>query len=123
MKKGPEYICAACGWRHLREPQRSSSGGASNEICPSCGFEPGFTDDEQGFSFEQWRLKWVQSGMQWFSKGVERPADWNAIVMLQGLLNRKRPVIPPIRLRKAAELRNNKDSTPPSAGPKSKKKR
>ena len=54
----------------------SKRGGASYEICPSCGFQFGVTDDDQGFSYEQWRKTWRAGGMQWSSK-QPRPADWN----------------------------------------------
>ena len=106
MKDQGQNICAACGWRHLKEPQRAASGGASYEICPSCGFESGFTDDDQGISYEQWRAKWVEAGLQWSSKGLTRPVEWNPMVQLHALLKRKRPVIPAIRLRRAAEKRD-----------------
>ena len=103
--KTPGNICCACGYRYLRLPQLSASGGASHEICPSCGFEPGFTDDEQGLSFEQWRAKWVAGGMSWFSAGQARPPHWNPVRDLHGLMNRKRPVLPAIRVKRAEELR------------------
>ncbi len=108
MKKG-HHICAACGWRNLELPQRSSSGGASHEICPACGFEPGYTDDDQNISYEDWRQQWVAGGLKWFSSSVPRPADWNPIVNLHSLQSRKRPVIPVIRLKRAAELRSRGD--------------
>lgn len=103
--KTPGNICSACGYRFLKLPQLSASGGPSHEICPSCGFEPGYTDDEQGLSFEQWRTQWVERGMAWFSSGQSRPADWNPVRDLHALLTRKRPVLPAIRLKRAAELR------------------
>jgi len=103
--KTPGNICCACGYRHLKLPQLSASGGASHEICPSCGFEPGFTDDEKGQTFEQWRAQWVAKGMAWFSSGQARPVDWNPVRDLHALLSRKRPVLPAIRLQRAAELR------------------
>jgi hypothetical protein len=120
MKHPGQNICAACGWRHLKEPQRSASGGASNEICPSCGFESGFTDDDQGISHEQWRATWVEGGLTWFSKGIARPAKWNPVTQVHSLLQRKRPVIPVIRLQRAAALRNGDGAAiePVAAAPK-----
>ena len=107
MKKTGNNVCAVCGWRHLQLPQRAASGGASHEICPACGFESGFTDDEQDFTYETWREQWVKSGFTWFSKGTPRPTPWNPMLNLRALLNRKRPVIPAIRMRRAAELRSD----------------
>jgi hypothetical protein len=69
--------CAACGYPHLRAPQRSASGGASHEICPSCGFEPGYTDDDQEITPAAWGKQWKAKGSVWYSKGIPQPADWN----------------------------------------------
>jgi ribosomal protein L37E len=69
--------CAACGYPHLRAPQRSASGGASHEICPACGFEPGYTDDDQEITPAAWGRRWKANGSAWFSKGIPQPADWN----------------------------------------------
>jgi hypothetical protein len=109
--KTPAHTCAACGYRQLRYPQRSADGGASHEICPSCGFESGFTDDDQGLTHQDWRTKWVTNGMPWFGKGTERPTDWNPMQDLVALNRRKRPVIPQNRLRKAID----KVSTAPTS--------
>jgi hypothetical protein len=102
--KTQQHTCAVCGWRYLNAPQRSTSGGASHEICPSCGFESGHTDDDQGFTYEQWRERWVALGLSWSSVGTPKPAGWNPVKDLHALRKRKRPVIPAIRLRKAAAL-------------------
>jgi hypothetical protein len=100
------HTCAACGYRYLQLPQRAPSGGASHEICPACGFESGFTDDDQGISYEDWRERWVAEGCRWFSESKARPKRWNPMQDMHALLKRKRPVVPPIRLERAAELRN-----------------
>lgn len=99
--KTQHYTCAVCGWRNLHSPQRSSSGGASHEICPACGFESGHSDDEEGFTYEQWRERWVASGLAWSSQGTAKPRLWNPMKDLHALKRRKRPVIPAIHLRKA----------------------
>ena len=72
--------CAACGYPHLRAPQRSASGGASHEICPACGFEPGYTDDDQEITPATWGKQWRSKGSAWFSKGIPQPADWKPAV-------------------------------------------
>lgn len=97
------HLCATCGYRHLKLPQRTSSGGASHEICPACGFEPGYTDDDQNITAVQWREKWVTEGCRWFSKSKARPKDWNPVKELHSLLKRKRPVNPPILVRNEAK--------------------
>lgn len=70
--------CPVCGFRGLTEPPRSRSGGGSYEICAACGFEFGVTDDDKGYSYEQWRTEWVRAGMPWRDAGVsDPPADWD----------------------------------------------
>jgi hypothetical protein len=81
------HICLVCGFAGLDEPPRSpTTGGGSYEICPSCGFEFGVTDDDQGYSYEAWREKWIAGGMRWNSVGVPPPHDWNPHQALQDLL-------------------------------------
>lgn len=70
------YLCPVCGYDQLHDPPRSESGGGSYEICPSCGFEFGVTDDDQGFSYVAWRTEWVKRGMSW-SSVAPMPAGWN----------------------------------------------
>lgn len=79
------YTCPVCGFPDLDDPPRSPSGGGSYEICPSCGFEFGVTDDDQGFTYEQWRVKWVNAGMPWQGYDMPKPIDWNPVAQLQRL--------------------------------------
>lgn len=79
------YICPVCGYPDLDDPPRSPSGGGSYEICPSCGFEFGVTDDDQGFTYAQWRAKWVDAGMPWQGYDMPKPLDWNPVAQLQRL--------------------------------------
>jgi len=73
------YVCPACGYPDLEESPRSlRTGGGSYEICPSCGFEFGVTDDDLGFTYAAWRSRWIADGMPWRSTGIESPPpDWN----------------------------------------------
>jgi hypothetical protein len=60
--------------------------GGSYEICPSCGFEFGVTDDDLGYSYESWRQRWVEAGMPWYAEGIEeRPDGWNPSEQLRGI--------------------------------------
>lgn len=68
--------CPACGYTALSEPPRSSSGGASYEICPSCGFQFGVSDDDLGFTYEEWRFEWIADGMPWRSE-EPKPDAWD----------------------------------------------
>ena len=81
-------ICPVCGFTSLREPPRSPQTGAgSYEICPSCGFEFGVTDDDRGITFEQWRSRWVGLGKPWSSRGIEPvPDEWDPDAQLRALI-------------------------------------
>ena len=79
--------CPVCGYAGLEEPPRSATtGGGSYEICPSCGFEFGVTDDDQGYSYEAWREKWITDGMKWTSVGQSAPEGWDPRNALRELL-------------------------------------
>lgn len=73
---GPHYRCLVCGYPGLDEPPRTEESGASYEICPSCGFEFGVTDEDRGISYEQWRREWIAGGMRWWSRR-RPPAGWD----------------------------------------------
>ena len=77
-------MCPVCGFPELAEPPRSSGGGASYEICPSCGFQFGVSDDDEGNSYEAWRKKWKASGAMWASKRPI-PRGWDGIKQLAKL--------------------------------------
>jgi hypothetical protein len=79
------YTCPACGYDDLIEPPYTTEGGASYEICPSCGFEPGYTDDNSGHTFESWRRKWIEGGCRWYSQTRRPPAAWDPTAQLQNL--------------------------------------
>ena len=73
-----KHTCPVCGWPELREPPRTAEGAASFEICPSCGFEFGFDDDDWGLTYEAARAKWVEDGMKWWSAARAAPGRWRA---------------------------------------------
>lgn len=72
------YTCPVCGYPDLDELPRGETTGGSYEICPSCGFQFGVSDEDRGISYDQWRMTWIEAGMPWRGVGIERPADWNA---------------------------------------------
>jgi hypothetical protein len=82
------YTCPVCGYTGLEEPPRSvTTGGGSYEICPSCGFEFGVTDDDQGYRYEAWRARWIANGMKWASAGQSPPDGWEPHDALRDLLD------------------------------------
>lgn len=82
---GP-FTCPVCGYRELSEEPRPSGGGGSYEICPSCAFQFGFTDEAEGISDAHWRAQWLAQGMPWRAVGIPRPARWDPGAQLAALL-------------------------------------
>jgi len=76
------YLCFVCGFDKLYEPPRSDNGGGSYEICPSCGFQYGVTDDDEEYDYITWRKMWIDQGMPWCSVGREPPDNWDAFSQL-----------------------------------------
>jgi hypothetical protein len=76
-----KHTCPVCGYPKLQEAPRLPGGGGSYEICPSCGFQFGVSDEDRGFTYEQWRARWKADGMKWSSK-QEPPRDWDPAVQL-----------------------------------------
>lgn len=84
MKTVTHHICPVCGFDDLYEPAYDGDSG-SLEICPSCGYQFGHTDDDSDISHEEWRQIWVQKGMPWDGIGIQPPANWNPKKMLQNI--------------------------------------
>ena len=84
------YQCPVCGYPSLHDPPRSVAGGASDEICPSCGYQFGFTDDAEGINYEQWRATWIADGMNWRGIGIASSANWDPEEQLRRLTSLKR---------------------------------
>jgi hypothetical protein len=80
------YMCPVCGYPGLHYPPRSFGISSVFEICPSCGFEFGYTDESQGYTFAQWREKWMAAGMRWSDPGNPPPPGWNPVTQLQSVL-------------------------------------
>lgn len=83
---GPPFRCPVCGYAGLDEPPRTPESGPSYEICPSCGFEFGVTDDDRGFSYTGWRQEWIADGTRWWSRAHREPPGWDPDAQLRALL-------------------------------------
>ena len=79
------YTCLVCGFPGLEEPPRTDSGGGSYEICPSCSFQFGVSDDDRGYSYEVWRQNWISGGMAWDRGQTPPPAGWDPNSQLRGI--------------------------------------
>lgn len=80
------YQCPVCGYVGLQEAPVSPEGTPSFEICPSCGFEFGVTDGDEGFSYRQWREQWITKGCKWWSEHQEPPPGWDPVLQLASLI-------------------------------------
>jgi hypothetical protein len=80
------YTCPVCGFSGLEELPRSLTTGGSYEICPSCGFQFGVSDDDEARSYAEWREKWILNGMPWRSVAQPPPENWNPHDALRALL-------------------------------------
>ncbi len=80
------HMCPVCGYHHLDKPaywnNDVENGSPSHEICPSCGFQFGWTDHDQHISHAEWREKWIKENMPWSSKGISPPSNWNPLEQL-----------------------------------------
>ena len=76
------------GESSLMSSASNGTGGGSDEICPSCSFQFGFSDDDRGWSYSDWRRKWVDEGMLWDKGSSDPPSGWDPIDQLRhaGLL-------------------------------------
>lgn len=77
------FTCPVCGYPALREIPRPPSGGGSYEICPSCGFQFGVTDDDERIPHATWRSRWVNSGCPWSSIGINPPDGWDPFKQME----------------------------------------
>ncbi len=85
MSEKRDKICPACGYPELRYGPYIIGTSESYEICPCCGFEFGVTDMDEGYSYEQWRQKWIDEGMKWWSKSRHPSTQWNPVEQLRNI--------------------------------------
>jgi ribosomal protein L37E len=74
MKKA---TCPVCGYPELSEHFEQ------HEICASCGFQFSYTDLHDGYSYAQWRQKWIAEGMIWDEGNSSPPKGWNPRTQLR----------------------------------------
>lgn len=79
------HVCPVCGYDELQRSPGNRLGVPSLEICPSCGFQFGVTDEIQGLTHDEHRRRWIESGMPWSSKSLEPRKDWDAQTQLGNL--------------------------------------
>ncbi len=109
------YTCLVCDYPYLSEPPRSEIGGGSFEICPSCGFQFGVNDDDEGISYDTWRKRWEADGMKWQSYYIKQPVNWHPVAKgasgaVRGAVVVKRAAAP------AKPAKEEADDDAPAAG-------
>ena len=83
-----KHTCPVCGYPHLTERPRTKRSGGSFEICPSCGFQFGVSDDDRAFTYAVWRKRWRAGGMKW--SGKDRPPPrWNPALQISKIESRE----------------------------------
>ena len=85
------YICPVCGYPDLREPPRGEATGGSLEICPSCGFQFGVSDDSRGTTDDHWRQDWVEAGLPWRGLEIKQPQNWNPLEQISKVVTAPPP--------------------------------
>jgi hypothetical protein len=82
-----KFVCPVCGFDQLDDPPVDEDGDGLFEICPSCGFQFGVSDDDEGFTYASWRAKWVSVGMPWDSERIRpAPEGWDPQRQLEKLV-------------------------------------
>ena len=85
MSVEARFMCPVCGCGELKKPPRSETTGGSYEICPCCGFQFGYDDEDQGISDEEWRRRWIEKGMPWSARIRRPPPGWDPVEQLRRL--------------------------------------
>lgn len=68
------HQCPVCGFTGLVAPP------ADFEICPCCGTEFGYDDDQK--SHAHLRAEWIDNRTPWFSRANPPPRGWDPIAQL-----------------------------------------
>ena len=79
------FLCPVCGYADLTERPRNDSTGGSFEICPSCGFQFGVSDDDRGITYKAWRQSWIDGGMVWDRGQSKPPEGWDPLDQLRNI--------------------------------------
>lgn len=81
-----KFTCPVCGYKGLDEPAYNEYGDPSYEICSCCGFEYGFDDHSEGYTFQSYREKWINEEYSFHNKN-NMPRDWSEAKAKEQLLN------------------------------------
>ena len=94
------YTCPICGFDQLDQPPYDpETGNESHDICSSCGFEYGYTDDgaasgkypldwTREMIIKDYREQWIESGMKWAFPDDQHnlmPEGWDPVAQLNNI--------------------------------------
>jgi DNA-directed RNA polymerase subunit RPC12/RpoP len=86
------YNCPVCGYKLWFLPWEDDS--PSDEICPSCGIQFGYSDAAGGDEekrlqlYKDWRKKWIDNGGIWNGAGIPKPENWDPIKQVKDVANK-----------------------------------
>ena len=78
------FVCSVCGYDYLPGPLYINGTPDVSLICACCGFQPGYDDEELGYTLESYREEWIQNGAKWFRE-KEKPKQWNLKKQLKNI--------------------------------------
>lgn len=79
------FVCVVCGYDQLPGPLYNGEGVPDvSLICLCCGFHPGYDDDELGYTIENYRREWIESGAKWFNE-KQKPEKWDLHEQLKNI--------------------------------------
>jgi hypothetical protein len=85
FRKRKFFVCSVCGYNCLPRPLYSKRGIPDVSImCACCGFQPGYDDEELGYTLESYREEWLQNGSEWFLE-IEKPNQWDLNKQLKNI--------------------------------------
>ncbi|MGG3625536.1 hypothetical protein ABES25_18515 [Bacillus gobiensis] len=85
FRKKRFYVCSICGYNCLPGPLYDKEGVPDvSLICACCGFQPGYDDEELGYTLESYRAEWIQNGAEWFRE-KEKPKQWDLNKQLENI--------------------------------------
>jgi transcription elongation factor Elf1 len=92
-----KFFCAVCGLYSEGTgvieifKDRYEETGDEGYICACCGFQPGYSDIDQEYTFNSYRKEWIENGMRWkhdyevdFPEN-QKPDNWNPIEQMNNI--------------------------------------
>ncbi|OCA90158.1 hypothetical protein [Bacillus sp. FJAT-27986] len=84
FRKKRFFVCSVCGYDRLPGPLYEKGIPDVSLICACCGFQPGYDDEDLGYTFESYREEWIEKGAKWFWE-KEKPKQWELKKQLENI--------------------------------------